>query len=191
MGLRERKKLRTRAEIRQQALRLFDEIGYAATTVEQIAAAADVSPSTFFRYYPTKESLVLTDDFDPVLLASLASQPADLSPVAAVRASIQQSLASLSPAEGAWEQQRHTLMRSVPELRTAMYEEFSRNVQMLTAALADRLGRPHDDFEITVIAGAAIGVAVAVMGRIEDSDYNRILEGLDFLDAGLRLDVGP
>ena len=49
LGLRERKKIKTRQAIRREAFRLFDANGYAATTVEQIADAADVSPSTFFR----------------------------------------------------------------------------------------------------------------------------------------------
>jgi transcriptional regulator GlxA family with amidase domain len=53
-GLRERKKTKTRAAIREHALRLFREQGYEATTVEQIAEAAEVSHSTFFRYFPTK-----------------------------------------------------------------------------------------------------------------------------------------
>src|SRR5580704_2257713 len=61
-GLRERKKARTRASIREHALRLFREQGYHATTVEKIAEAAEISPSTFFRYFPTKEDLVLQDE---------------------------------------------------------------------------------------------------------------------------------
>ena len=85
-GLRERKKARTRAALRQHALRLFREQGYQQTTVEQIAAAAEVSPSTFFRYFPTKEDLVLQDDMDARLIAALEQQPAELGPVAAVRA---------------------------------------------------------------------------------------------------------
>src|SRR6478752_5242520 len=86
-GLRERKKAKTHASIQEHALRLFGEQGYAATSVEQIAAAAEVSPSTFFRYFPTKEDVVLYDALDPVLLASFRAQPPDLTPVQAMRAS--------------------------------------------------------------------------------------------------------
>jgi DNA-binding MurR/RpiR family transcriptional regulator len=50
LGLRDRKKIKTREAIRRAAMLLIDKNGYAHTTVEQIADAADVSPSTFFRY---------------------------------------------------------------------------------------------------------------------------------------------
>src|SRR4029077_18020468 len=105
-GLRERKKARTRASIREQALRLFREQGYHATTVEQIAAAAEVSPSTFFRYFPTKEDVVLQDDMDTRLLDAFARQPPELGPVAAVRAAMREAWASFTPAE--WEQIRES-----------------------------------------------------------------------------------
>src|ERR1700755_3461701 len=101
-GLRERKKARTRATIRQEALRLFREQGYQATTVEQIAAAAEVSPSTFFRYFPTKEDVVLQDDMDIRLVEAFARQPADLAPIAAVRAAVREAWNSFTDTE--WEQ---------------------------------------------------------------------------------------
>src|ERR1700756_2954703 len=83
-SLRERKKARTRASLREHALRLFREQGYQATTVEQIAAAAEVLPSTFFRYFPTKEDLVLQDDMDTRLLDAFARQPTGLGVIAAI-----------------------------------------------------------------------------------------------------------
>ena len=85
LGLRERKKAKTRAAIQRHALRLFREQGYEATTVEQIAEAAEVSPSTFFRYFRTKEEVALYDDLDPLFIAAFEAQPAELSPVQAMR----------------------------------------------------------------------------------------------------------
>src|SRR5271167_1253240 len=96
-GLRERKKARTRASLREHALRLFREQGYHATTVEQIAAAAEVSPSTFFRYFPTKEDLVLQDDMDDRVLRALARQPPELAPLAAIRAAMREAWSSFTP----------------------------------------------------------------------------------------------
>src|SRR5260370_41411401 len=89
-GLRERKKARTRASIREHALRLFREQGYHGTTVEQIAAAAEVSPSTFFRYFPTKEDVVLQDDMDTRMVEAIERQPTGLAPLTAVRAAVRE-----------------------------------------------------------------------------------------------------
>src|ERR1700746_3157992 len=89
LGLRERKKIKTRQAIRREAIRLFDTNGYAATTVEQIAEAAEVSPSTFFRYFPSKESLLLADDLDPLILQAFKDQPPDLSLAQAFRRAYQ------------------------------------------------------------------------------------------------------
>src|SRR6201985_3537441 len=96
-GLRERKKARTRAPLREEALRLFREQGYYATTVEQIAAAAEVSPSTFFRYFPTKEDVVLQDDMEPLLIEALEQQPVEMGIVAAVRAALREAWGSFTP----------------------------------------------------------------------------------------------
>ena len=116
-SLRERKKARTRASLREHALRLFREQGYQATTVEQIAAAAEVSPSTFFRYFPTKEDLVLQDDLDTRIVEAFARQPPELGPVAAVRAAMREAWASFTPGEWAQIQQGGELSMHVPEIR--------------------------------------------------------------------------
>lgn len=80
LGLRERKKLRTRATIVDVAARLCAQNGYENTTVDQIAAAADVSPRTFSRYFPSKEAVVgaLIEDTSEHVAQALAHQPRDI-----------------------------------------------------------------------------------------------------------------
>src|SRR5689334_22693065 len=92
VGLRERKKIKTRQAIRREAYRLFREHGYDATTVDRIAEAAEISPSTFFRYFPTKEDLVLTDEYDPLLVRILRAAPKDASMIRVVRTGVLDAL---------------------------------------------------------------------------------------------------
>src|SRR6478752_262391 len=115
LGLRERKKIKTRAAIRAQAMRLFKEQGYNETSIEQIAEAAEVSPSTFFRYFPTKEEVVLTDDIDPIVLKVLADLPADLPPLQAIRLAVSAVFEHLSPEDMEREVERQQLVYAVPE----------------------------------------------------------------------------
>lgn len=79
-GLRERKKIRTRATLIEAAAELCLKQGYDRTTVEQIAAVADVSPRTFSRYFPTKESVIaaMTGDVDAYVAAALCDEPNDI-----------------------------------------------------------------------------------------------------------------
>jgi AcrR family transcriptional regulator len=162
LGLRERKKARTRATIRTEAIRLFAEHGFAPTTVEQIAEAADISPSTFFRYFPTKEAVVVTDDYDPLIFEAYRAQPPELSPIQAFRNAVRQVLGAVSPAEKEQEQLRFDLLRTVPELRTAMLEQYVVGVVDLAELIAERVGKPADDFAVRTLAGAVMGVALSV-----------------------------
>lgn len=138
-GLRERKKARTRTEIRTQGLRLFREQGYHETTTEQIAAAAEVSPATFLRYFATKERVVLSDDLEPTMLAAMAEQPADLPVLTALHRAIRYGLAQLERHD---EQERRELIAAVPELRIAQLDDIRCTVELLAGAVAGRLGRP-------------------------------------------------
>jgi AcrR family transcriptional regulator len=183
-GLRERKKARTRAAIRQHAVRLFSEQGYAATTVEQIAEAAEVSPATFFRYFPTKEDVVLQDDFDLIAMAELEAQPPDVGPIAARR--------QLTPEDAETFAATTHLTLSVPEIRARAIDELLRTTDEISAAIARRVGAPPDNFEVRVMAGAILGVIMtATMPWDQPIDFyvmfDRIDAGLACLEAGLPL----
>jgi len=194
-GLRERKKARTRASLREHALRLFGEQGYQATTVEQIAAAAEVSPSTFFRYFPTKEDLVLQDDMDTRMIEALARQSAELSPVSAIRAASREVFASYTAADLEEIQQVAALTMGVPEIRARAMDEFARTIAVVSEALGKRSGRPADDLTVRTTAGAIIGVIMAITlpwdGWSDPQNiaetFGRIDTALGLLEAGLPL----
>jgi AcrR family transcriptional regulator len=189
-GLRERNKARTRAEIRRQALRLFREQGYPTTTVEQIAAAAEVSQSTFFRYFPTKEDVVLHDDIDPIVVEAFHAQPPELSPIRALRAAIRSVLGGLSPEQLAEEWERHTLIQSVPELRARNLDTLTQVLHMLADAVAHRIGGSADDLPVRVFAGALLGVFLSVVltpGESLEGQIKLLDEALAQLEAGLPL----
>ena len=191
-GLRERKKAKTRAAIRDHAMRLFEEQGYAATTVDQIAEAAEVSPSTFFRYFPTKEDVILIDDYDPVIVEAIKAQPPDVSPVRALLNGMREVFLNLSAEEWATEKRRQAIYQTVPELRARAMNQTVLAVDMLAGALADRDGKPHDDIIYRVIAGAMVGVVLAVAppggtNSFDAADFARVEEALGILEAGLTL----
>ncbi len=199
VGLRERKKARTRAAIRQHALRLIREQGYYATTVEQIADAAEVSPATFFRYFPTKEDVVLQDDFDVISRGALDAQPPDLGPIAAFRAAAAQTYASLSPDDLARFRETIELTAIIPEIRARAIDEFVRTINQIADAIALRTGRRSDDFEVRTVAGALIGVIMSVTvpetsqtwqpeAMLDVADlFARIDRALAYLEHGLSL----
>ena len=186
LGLRERKKIKIRQAIRREAFRLIDENGYAATTVEQIADAADVSPSTFFRYFPSKESLLLADDLDPLILAALDAQPPDLPPTQAIRRAYAAAMARLPAEQLEFENTRQRLMFSIPELKAAMYDEYYRTINVMADAIGRRIGRPASDFEVRVFVGALTGAMMAAFDSAPQA-ADTIYRALDFVDAGMPL----
>jgi AcrR family transcriptional regulator len=186
LGLRERKKIKTRQAIRREAFRLIDANGYAATTVEQIAEAADVSPSTFFRYFPSKESLLLADDLDPLVLAAFDAQPPELSPTEAIRRAYSDVMARLPAEQLEFENSRQRLMFSIPELKAAMYDEYYRTVNVMAELIGRRIGRSADDFEVRVFVGALTGAMMAAFDSAPQT-ADTIYRALDFVDAGMPL----
>jgi len=184
IGLRERKKARTRAAIQAEAMRLFRDQGYQATTVEQIAEAAEVSPSTFFRYFPTKEDVVLWDDFDPVIVEAFRERPESETPITAMRAAFETAFERISPDDLARVRERTRLTMAVPELRAASLEQFSGTVELLASIVGERVGKPANDLSVLALAGAVVGVAMSVMlAATGDPDADMVA----LLDQAMRL----
>ncbi len=194
-GLRERKKARTRATIRAEALRLFREQGYHATTVEQIAAAAEVSPSTFFRYFPTKEDVVLQDDMEPLLAEAIEHQPPELGVVAAVRASLRTVIGHLD--EEQWDRirQQAELSMTTPEVRARAMDDFARTLGVMAEVVARRTGLSPDDLRVRTAAGAIFGAILSATapwdqnaeGFVNSDFFQRIDDALGVLEDGLSL----
>lgn len=149
MGLRERKKQKTREAIQRAALRLFMKQGYDETTVEEIADAAEISASTFFNYFPTKEDVVLFDMYDPLAIEMILQRPRD-EPLNTVARRVLEAMADLFERDKEMMLERAKLFMEVPELRGRMWDELERTQAVFAKVLAERTRRSVDDFELRV-----------------------------------------
>ncbi|HSK25716.1 MAG TPA: TetR family transcriptional regulator [Jiangellales bacterium] len=155
-SLRDRKKLRTRRLLQSEALRLFAERGYEATTVEDIAAAAEVSPRTFFRYFASKEAVVLEDEYDPLLFEELARIDPAEPPIRAMRRIIDALLPDIYAEDRDRILARTTLVYSTPHLRSAVNTQLAEFEAVVAETLAGVHGRAPDDLEARVVAAVAV-----------------------------------
>ncbi|MFJ6618218.1 TetR family transcriptional regulator [Kitasatospora sp. NPDC091335] len=158
LSLRERKKLKTRQTIRREAYRMFAGQGYENTTVEQIAAAAEVSPSTFFRYFATKEDLVHSDEYDPAMISALLARPADEPFLTSCREAIVGLIRALLQHERQELLTRMRLITEVPALRAGLHSGGNSPQELYLSVLTRRAGVEEPSYEMRVTA-AAIGAA--------------------------------
>ncbi|MCV7419160.1 TetR family transcriptional regulator [Mycobacterium yunnanensis] len=156
-GLRERKKLRTRATLIDAAATLCEKRGYDNTTVDQIAAAADVSPRTFSRYFPTKVSVVaaITDDLDEMIAAVMERLPGEMTAYDALLAASLEVFRSRNGVESNGFRRMATLIRIIngsTSYRTAalgLRHDITEKATM--RVMARRLGVPPDHRSVTLI----------------------------------------
>jgi AcrR family transcriptional regulator len=190
MSLRERKKLRTLQTIRREAYRLFAAQGYEATTVDQIADAAEVSASTFFRYFPAKEDVVLSDEYDPTLVEALRARPPGEPIIESLRHALTDSLGRLLEADHDELLLRTRLGFNDPAIRARSWDEQQRSQDVVAALISERTGRDPDDLDVHCAAAALIAVSTAVVrhwvqrdGKVDlvalhDRQFALLAEGL-------------
>lgn len=168
-GLRSRKKIKTRLAIEDAALDLFDNRGYEATTVEEIAELAEVSTTTFFRYFPSKAEVVLNDygPYLPELHQAIVDRPRAEDDLLAFQHAVQEKwVAAIDPVRTA---RKARIVATSDMLRGMSYQRGHLWLEAVSDGLARRRRLKAPDDHSVVAARVALGVlASAVEGWIDD-----------------------
>lgn len=187
-GLRERKKRQTYETIARVALDLFHAQGFRATTIAQIADAADVSPRTVSAYYPAKEDLVFphsSEAIDGLALRLSERRPGEYA-VDALRSWIGELFDEMGDKhEHERERVRRVVIEGDETLRAYERRQMERAERLLGDAIADDLGTGPDDVAAQLASAAAIG-AMSAIGRIHD-EQGEFADPVAHRDAALAL----
>ena len=192
-SLRERKKAATRVQLMNVALRLFETQGFDNTTVEEIAAAAEVAPRTFFRYFPTKVDVLFADHPEEITLIrdTLANRSPNESVIDAVRRAMLEGIGK-AVANPTRFLTRSRLVASVPAANAHSRYLDSKFEDVIAAAVtAERRSEAASDLQARVIARAAWGAACAARDVWVDSGAKRdprtlVNQAFELLEQRLR-----
>ena len=168
-GLRERKKQRTRRQIIDAAMGLFAERGYHATTIADIAAAADVAPRTFFSYFPSKEAVVFHNV--DATLDGLAAALRDRLPGETAFDALRRFIDTMFDEVTGDEDEvvlRKRLCREDEGLANFQGGVMARVQELLLEAIADDLGEPKDALRPRLVAAAAVAALNSLDGSTDD-----------------------
>lgn len=194
VGLRERKKRATRQALHSEALRLVAERGFDDVTIEDIAAAADVSPRTFFNYFGSKEDVIVNPDPDRVerLRAALARHTStEEQPLDVCESVLVESLEEMTDRREEW-LLRLRLVREIPALTPRFLAAYDAQQQALIEDVARRTGRdPSSDIFPVIVGSAAMSALRAAIARWGAGDGRTSLpdllrEAFAVLRTGLR-----
>lgn len=192
-GLRERKKLAAMRHIQETALDLFEKEGFEKVTIEQIAGIADCSPSSIYRYFGTKEQIVIWDETDVRFSEIFEVESGSYPPVEAVRRAIAQSMASFYEREEELAKRKTRCLLEEPALRVAWLEMADAFSGLVAETLAKASGLTATDLKVQVVASALVWSMVTATVHWHDAGYSIPLQeefenALAVLESGLRLD---
>ncbi len=176
--------------VQEVALDLFDQHGFDTVTIEQIADAADLSPSSVYRYFGTKEQIVLWDELDVRLFDAIEAELAARPPVQATRRAISDILAQLFDRDEQLARRKTRYALEEPALRGALLEQTDEFTQRVAEALARASGRRADELEPQVIASALISAMMAAARHWHTHGYRtpisaELTEALEIIERGI------
>lgn len=177
------RKEQTRHRLQGEAIRLFTERGFDSVTVEEVARAAGVSHMTFFRHFPTKESVLFDDPYDPLLGAAVDAQGAGLPAIEKVRRAVLEAFAEMDEPSDQTTRARIEIVASQPSLRAGIWDNNQRTEEVIVAALTNG---GVSELEARVAAGAVLGaVTAALLDWAQNEDVgslgDRIRAAMDLL----------
>jgi AcrR family transcriptional regulator len=173
LGLRERKKQRTRQLLSETARRLFSERGFEQVSVAQIAREADVSEQTVFNYFPSKEDLVYSrlETFEDQLLSAILERPPGQTVIAAFGDFVLEPRGFLAADDDAAARELIAVTRMIaasPALRAREQQILARYTDTLAQLIADETGARAGDLQPYVVANALIGVHRALITYVRE-----------------------
>jgi len=185
--LRERRRVETQRAIQKHAMRLFSKRGYDGTTVNDVAEAANVSPMTVYRHFPTKEDLVLSDDYNAVIAERIAARPAEESLVQRIGKTLIEDIGLMVGAgrrdtagdgagDGLHERlavpggkdlllTRLRLVLSTPALRARQWDSQHATQKIIVEAFRGDPPDPDLEFRLWVASGACLAAVSAALIR--------------------------
>jgi AcrR family transcriptional regulator len=175
---------RTRAALLRAALELFDERGYESTTAAAIAERAGVTEMTFFRYFPSKDSVLVADPYDPLIADAIIRQPAGVSPIAAAIGAIAEGWKSVPPPASTEVRDRLRIVSRTPSLRGAIARNNAATEAAISGALVARGASPSD---ARIAAAATMGALTAALLEWADGEDPDLGSAID---AALRVLAG-
>lgn len=171
LPLRERKRLAAMRRVQTVALELFERDGFDEVTIERIAVEAEVSPSSVYRYFGTKEQLVIWDEYDPAALAAIAEELESAPPMEAVARVVRAIVTEAFEADEERIRRRLRIAYATPAVEAASALQAYEMAGLIAGVLAHKLGRDPDDLEVQVTAHTLVGGILGALRHWYATDF--------------------
>lgn len=192
-GLRERKKIAAMRRIQSVALDLFERDGFDAVTIETIAEASEVSPSSVYRYFGTKERIVIWDEYDPLAIERIGEELARGTAMEAVHRVMDVVVLHAFEADKERIERRMRIAFTNPSVEAASTLQAYEMADLIAGVLAEKLDREPDSLDVQVFSHAFAGGILGGLRHWYSSGFTTPLRDvvdrvLDVLEGGLDLE---